>query len=185
MSSCSALSASGPAIRFRRGQTILTEILANALDAGASHIRVERFSFGPRVWQVGCRPNRRGYCELPSRHQSISELSYLDAACVNSPAGVLSEFAVVTASGEQLGRITGVVIDAGARRARYLDVQSRGLRRRRYLVEADESAQVDSERKQLRLLSAQVCAVHHRRSQSFRPFSEKDLLAALFSSRAA
>lgn len=122
---------------------------------------------------------------MPSRHQPHSELSYLEAVAVSSPAGVLSEFDVVTASGERLGRIAGVVIDAAARRARYLDVQSHGLRRRRYLVEADQPAQVDAERKQLRLLSADGSEVHHRRSQRFRPFSEEDLLAALFSRHAA
>ena len=114
-----------------------------------------------------------------------SDLCYLDAAHVNSPAGVLSEFDVVTASGDQLGSIAGVVIEPAARRARYLDVQSHGLRGRHFLVEADQMAQVDSARKQLRLLSADVPKVHLGGRASFRPFSDDDLMAALFPSRAA
>jgi len=122
---------------------------------------------------------------MPSPDRPPSELCYLDAAHVNSPAGVLAGFDVVTASGEQLGSIAGVVIEAAARRARYLDVQSHGLRRRHYLVEADQPAQVDAERKQLRLLSADLPTVHHPGRASFRPFSDADLLAAVFASRAA
>jgi len=122
---------------------------------------------------------------MPSRDQPLSELCYVDAEHVSSPAGVLAGFDVVTASGEQLGSIAGVVIEAAARRARYFDVQSHGLRRRHYLLEADQLAQVDAERKQLRLVSADVPKVHYPGRASFRPFSDDDLLAALFGSRAA
>ena len=121
---------------------------------------------------------------MPSR-DAAPELCYLAAAHVSSPAGVLSEFEVVTASGKQLGTIAGIVIEPSARRARYLDIQSRGLRRRHYLVEADHPAQVDSERKQLRLLTADVSDVHPRGSERFRAFSDDDLLSAMFGSRAA
>ncbi len=121
---------------------------------------------------------------MPS--QPLSELCYLDAANVNSPAGVLSELDVMTANGEQLGSIAGVVIEPAAGRARYLDVRSAGwLRRRHYLVEADQSAQVDSERKVLRLLSAEVREVQGLKTAALRQFSDDDLLAALFPSRAA
>jgi hypothetical protein len=119
-----------------------------------------------------------------SRDEPPSELCYLDAARVSSPAGVLSEFDVVTASGEQVGSIAGVVIEAGAGRARYLDVQSHELRRH-YFVQADHLAQVDSDRKQLRLLGTEVPEVDVLGSAPFRPFSDADLMAALFSSRAA
>ena len=118
-----------------------------------------------------------------SRDESPSELCYLDAARVSSPAGVLSEFDVVTASGEQLGSIAGVVIEAGARRARYLDGESQ--ERRHYLVQADHLAQVDSDRKQLRLLGTDVPEVADLEKAQFRPFSDDDLMAAMFPSRAA
>jgi hypothetical protein len=118
-----------------------------------------------------------------SRDESPSELCYLDAARVSSPAGVLADFDVVTASGEQLGSIAGVVIEAGARRARYLDVQSR--EQRHYLVQADHLAQVDSDRKQLRLIGTDVPEVADLSSTEFRPFTDDDLMAAMFPSRAA
>ena len=122
---------------------------------------------------------------MPRREKSTSSLCYLDAAHVDSPGGMLSDFHVVSASGEQLGTIAGVVIEPAARRARYLDVQSGGFRRRHYLVEADYLAQVDVERKELRLLSAEVAEVDHGDGARFRPFSDNDLLTALFAPRAA
>ena len=122
---------------------------------------------------------------MPSHEESLSPLCYLDAAHVHSPAGLLSELHVVTASGEQLGSIAGVVIEPAARRARFLDVQSDGLRRRHYLVEADCLAQVDAERKELRLLSEELTDVHDGDSARFRPFSDDDLMTAMFAPRAA
>ncbi len=117
---------------------------------------------------------------------ATSALCYLDAANVNSPAGVLSELDVVTADGEELGNIAGVVIEAAAGRARYLNVRSSGrLRRRSYLVEADQLAQVDPERKQLRLLSTEVREVQDLDLSVLRQFSDDDLLAAMFRRRAA
>ena len=122
---------------------------------------------------------------MPSRDEPVSELCYLDADHVTSPAGVLSELDVVTASGEQLGTIAGVVIEASARRARYLDVRSRGLRRQHYLVQTDHLAQVDAARKELRLLSSEVPEERDVRSERLRPYSDDDLMAALFTSRVA
>jgi len=122
---------------------------------------------------------------MPSREESPSPLCYLDAAHVCSPAGLLSDFQVVSATGQQLGSIAGVVIEPAARRARFLDVQSDGLRHRHYLVETDDLAQVDGERKELRLLSAEVQEVRHGASESFRPYSDDDLLTVMFAPRAA
>jgi len=123
---------------------------------------------------------------MPNQPQPPSELCYLDAANVNSPAGLLSELEVVTASGEPFGSIAGVVIEAAAGRARYFDVKSSGwLRRRHYLVEADQLAQVDDARKVLRLVSAEVPEVHGIGIGGLRQFSDDDLIAAMFRSHAA
>ena len=123
---------------------------------------------------------------MPHHHQQTSALCYLDAANVNSPAGVLSELDVVTATGEQFGSIAGVVIEAAAGRARYFDIQSSGwLRRQHYLVEADQLAQVDPERKVLRLLSGEVPEAQDLDLTTLRQFSDDDLLAAMFRSRAS
>jgi hypothetical protein len=123
---------------------------------------------------------------MPNQSQAPPELCYLDAANVNSPAGPLSELDVVTATGEPFGSIAGVVIEAAAGRARYFDVRSPGwLRRRRYLVEADQLAQVDDEQKVLRLVSAEVPEVHGLGTANLRQFSDDDLIAALFRPHAA
>ena len=123
---------------------------------------------------------------MPNQPQPSSELCYLDAANVHSPAGLLSELKVVTASGEPFGSIAGVVIEAAAGRARYFDVRSSGwLRRRQYVVEADQLAQVDGERKVLRLVSAELPEVQGLGTAGLRQFSDDDLIAALFRSRAA
>ena len=117
--------------------------------------------------------------DVVASRETSSDLCYLDAARVKSPAGVLSEFDVVTAAGERVGSIAGVVIEAAARRARYLDVRSHGLRRRRYLLPADHLAQLDSRRKELRLLTAEVPEPDRRAESRFRPFSDDDLVAAV------
>ena len=121
---------------------------------------------------------------MTNQRPPISELCYLVAASVNSPAGVLSGLNVVAANGDQLGSIAGVVIEAGAGRARYLNIRSSGwLRRRHYLVDAAQLGQVDPERKVLRLLNDDVMEVQDL--GTLRQFSDDDLLAAMFPYRAA
>ena len=79
---------------------------------------------GETEWQPCCTSEHWRRDAKPAT--ADFKLCYLDAANVNSPAGVLSELDVVTASGEQLGSIAGVVIEAAAGRARYLDIRSSG-----------------------------------------------------------
>lgn len=116
-----------------------------------------------------------------------SELSYLEASKVSSPAGVLSELDVLSAQGRRLGSIEGVVIDAAARRVRYLSVRSSDwFGRRRYLVHADQLGQIEGERKALRLrVDLRDEAVHGLDAAALRRFSDDDLLAAMFPTRAA
>ena len=118
---------------------------------------------------------------------ATSELSYLDASKVTSPAGALSELDVISAEGRPLGSIEGVVIDAAARRVRYLAVRSSGwFGRRRYFVPADQLGQIEGERKALRLrVDLHHEAVPDLDAAALREFSDDDLLAALFASRAA
>ena len=116
-----------------------------------------------------------------------SELSYLDASKVTSPAGFLSELDVLSAEGRRLGSIEGVVIDAAARRVRYLSVRTAGwFLHRRYLVQADQLGQIEGERKALRLrVDLGSEAVHDLDAAALREFGDEDLLAAIFSPRAA
>jgi sporulation protein YlmC with PRC-barrel domain len=122
-----------------------------------------------------------------ARLQDTSELSYLDASKVTSPAGVLAGLEVLTTEGKRLGSITGVVIEAAARRVRYLAVQSSGwFGRRRYLVEADQLGQIDRDRKALRLRAdIRDGAVHGLDAYALRKFSDDDLFTVMFASHAA
>jgi sporulation protein YlmC with PRC-barrel domain len=124
---------------------------------------------------------------IDAQFLATSELSYLDASKVTSPAGVLSELDVLSPDGRRLGSIEGVVIDAAARHVRYLSVRSSGwFGRRRYLVQADHLGQIESERKALRLLvDLKREAVHGLDAAALRKFSDDDLLAAMFAPRAA
>jgi hypothetical protein len=119
---------------------------------------------------------------------SGSELTYLDASKVTSPVGVLSHLPLLTADGEPLGTIEGVVIDAAARRVRYFEVQSTSgwFGRRRYLLEADHLARVEPERRALRLrIDHRGAEVHDVDSSALRDFSDDDLLTAMFRPRVA
>ena len=119
--------------------------------------------------------------------QFTSELAYLDASKVISPAGALSELDVLSTEGRRLGSIEGVVIDAAARHVRYLCVRLSGLfGRRRYLVEADQVGQIQGDRKALRLRSdLRNEAVDGLDAAALRRFSDDDLLAAIFAPRVA
>ena len=116
-----------------------------------------------------------------------SELAYLDASKVISPAGALSELDVLSTEGRRLGSIEGVVIDAAARHVRYLCVRLSGLfGRRRYLVEADQVGQIQGDRKALRLRSdLRNEAVDGLDAAALRRFSDDDVLAAIFAPRMA
>jgi PRC-barrel domain len=120
-------------------------------------------------------------------HSGVSELCYLQASKVTSPGGTLAELDLLNADGESLGSIEGVVIEAAARRVRYYDVQSSGwLRRHRFLVPADQLAQLDVERKAVRLRTdVNAEEIHGIDPATIREFSDDDLLAILFRSRAA
>jgi hypothetical protein len=124
---------------------------------------------------------------LNAEFPATSELSYLDASKVTSPAGTLAELDVLSAEGRPLGNIEGVVIDAAARRVRYLAVRSSGwFGGRRYVVPADQLGQIEGERKALRLrVDLRREAVPGLDAAALREFSDDDLLAALFPSRAA
>ena len=125
----------------------------------------------------------RNDAQLPA----TSDLSYLDATKVTSPAGVLSELDVLSAEGRRVGSIDGVIIDAAARRVRYLSVRSAGwFGHRRYVVQADQLGQIESDRKVLRLrVDLRNEAVYGLEAETLPEFSDDDLLAALFPSRVA
>ena len=125
--------------------------------------------------------------ENDAQRADTAELSYLEASKVNSPAGVLSELDVLGTDGQRVGTIEGVVIDATARRVLYVSVRSSGwFGRGRYLLQADQLGQIESDRKALRLrVDLQDEAVQGLDAAALRQFSDEDVLAAMFSTRAA
>ena len=118
---------------------------------------------------------------------TTSDLSYLNASKVTSPAGVLSELDVLSPDGRRLGRIEGVVIDAAARRVRYLAVRLTGwFGRRRYFLQADQLGRIEGERKALRLRAEPGDEAEPTlKAAALHEFSDDDLLTAMFAPHAA
>ena len=113
-----------------------------------------------------------------------TQLRYLDASRVNSPAGVLSQMDVETIDGAPVGAVDGILIDPAARRIRFYVIALRQWlgRRRRFLLPADQPALLEPERKALRLqvdqTALQSCVEF--RNQTVPEFSDADLLSAMF-----
>jgi hypothetical protein len=120
-------------------------------------------------------------------HTPISALCYLDASKVDSPAGVLAGLDLLSADGDRLGSVQGVVIEPAERRVRYYDVRlASQFKSRRFLVEADQLAHLDPARKVLRLRpNAAIEPVQDLDVAALRSFSDDDLIAAVFAARAA
>ena len=117
-----------------------------------------------------------------------TNLCYLSASRVKSPAGALSELELRTPEDSKLGTVDGVLIDPAARRVCYYAIGTQKLfGRRRYLVPADRPAQLEPERRTLRLqLSADELAQCPRlEANRVREFSDDDLLTAMFQSEVA
>jgi hypothetical protein len=115
-----------------------------------------------------------------------SQLRFLSASHVQTPAGNLNDSVIVSEGNRQLGKLDGIVIDPIARRVRYFVIKSqRWLRHHRYLMEATP-LRFETE-KTLRLVGEfrDLDQLPEIRPDTFSPYSEQDLLAALFPSRAA
>jgi len=120
-------------------------------------------------------------------HTRREQLRYLDAEAVECPAGRLDSLSVLAEGDESVGVVDGVLIDPATRKLRYYVIgRERPFLRRRYLVSADMPAVVVSKDRTLRV---DVPADEIRRerfdSRSVRPFSDDDLVTAIFSNTAA
>jgi hypothetical protein len=114
-------------------------------------------------------------------------LCYLSARDVEIPAGTLAGMELCSLDGENLGTLDGVLIDPALRRLRYLVIASGGwLGRARYVLSADEPVHFELRENIMRLdAKAGAIARHAFDPALARPFSDDDLLAALFSTHAA
>jgi PRC-barrel domain len=122
------------------------------------------------------------------RERTDSNLRYLSASKVASPAGVLSELDLRTPEDSKLGTVEGVLIDPAARRVCYYAVgRSRLFGRRRYLVPADRLPQLEQDRGTLRVqLSPQELERCPQLDRNRVPeFSDDDLLTAVFAAEVA
>jgi PRC-barrel domain len=117
----------------------------------------------------------------------VGSLRYIDAAHVLSPAGEFSNFRVRDAADHALGTLSGFVVDPAARRLRYLVVEMRGwLKRQRYLVPLC-GARLERDRQALMLEVDEQTPKQWREfdDRQFSPFSDDDLLDAMFARKRA
>jgi hypothetical protein len=114
-------------------------------------------------------------------------LCFIDAAHVTTPSGKLTGFKVRDAFNHNLGRLEGFVLDAGARRVRFLVVLCGTLlRKQKYLVPL-RAARIEQGQRAMSVELDDNRAVRSVKfdSASFPDFSDEHLLAAMFASREA
>jgi hypothetical protein len=112
-----------------------------------------------------------------------STLCYLDASHVQTTAGQLSGVHLRNTDDRLLGRLEGVIIDAAARRVRYYVVESLAwLGRKHFLLPADRPVQVEPDRNtlSLRIDLRDLTQFEEFRRGAIRPFSDDDVMTALF-----
>ena len=118
---------------------------------------------------------------------SSERLRYVGADQLETPVGRLAGASLVSPSDEKLGRLDGAVIDPVERHVCYYIIHSGGwFGGRRYLVPA-LPARLDAERRALQvdLEPDQLNNCSEWNRDSFPPYSDEDLLSAMFfSSRA-
>src|SRR5574342_739252 len=112
-----------------------------------------------------------------------SDLRYIAADHVETPAGHLGDTMVVSASKGTLGKLDGIVFDLMRRDVRGYVVQSPGLLwSRRYLV-PPVPARLDRNRRALEVdLDDEVTNLDEVKPHTFHRFSDDDLIAALMHS---
>jgi hypothetical protein len=114
-----------------------------------------------------------------------ANLRYIDAGGLTIAAGDLNGAAVVGQTAGTLGTLAGALVDPGQRSICYLVVESRHwLKKHRYLLPLGVT-RFDSARQRLLVDSANTDLREVAEEERFVPFSDNDLITALFSTRAA
>lgn len=114
-------------------------------------------------------------------------LRFVDAEKLDSPAGKLDGAVLVSPSDETLGKLDGMVIDPVERQVRYFVIESKKrFSTRHYLVPAT-LARLEPERHALRVDLEEDELQDHPTVQlnALPPFSDDDLIAAIFRHAAA
>ena len=119
--------------------------------------------------------------ELPSP----DTLRYLDADHVKHPSGTFAGLTVCSCDNQNLGAISGVLLEPASRRVRYFVVERRvALMHRRYVLAADTPAVLEAEDQTLRIL-ANVDDLERFDARTVERFSEEDAITAMFAQPAA
>ena len=117
---------------------------------------------------------------------NASNLRYLTAAQLRTTAGGpgLDGAPVVSPAHRTLGTLAGALVDPVVRQVRYWVIESgRWPMKHRYALPLS-TTRVDPDR-QVLLVDAEAGDLQEVRAERFVPFSDDDLIAAIFSPRAA
>jgi len=108
-------------------------------------------------------------------------LCYLRAAQIRGPVASFEHLGLKGRDNEDLGCLDGIIIDAVARRMQYFVVQEGFFHRRRYLLPV-YTTEVDAQENVLHVDvdKAELSECARFNPASFRPYSDEDLLAAMF-----
>lgn len=110
------------------------------------------------------------------------DLRYLDAGHVEHPTGTLEGLVVCTDQNEHLGELDGVLIEPSTRRVRYFVVDTDKRARDRCVVSADSPIVLDL---RARKLTVDAAADMEPLTDPLQPFSDEDVMTAIFRSSAA
>ena len=115
---------------------------------------------------------------------NAAHLRYLKADQLRTAAGGLNGTPVMSGADTTIGTLAGALVDPIGRQVCYLVIESgRWLMKHRYALPLG-TTRVDPDRQAL-LVDADAGDLQEVRSERFTPFSQDDLIAAIFSPRAA
>lgn len=117
---------------------------------------------------------------------STTALRFIEARQVDTPAGRLNGFVVVSPTDEELGTVDGVVVDPAQRQVCYYILKTRGrLLSHRYLLPLMPARiQADRQTLQVEVEPADLSRFPETNLQNFPPFSDADVVDAMFAKRA-
>ncbi len=112
--------------------------------------------------------------------------SHLDRSAFRLiPEGTLAGLSLCTQDGAKLGSLDGILVEPASRCIRYFVVERPNLlRRRRYLLAGDTPASIEAGDLKLRVM-ANEADLERFDSRSVQPFTDEDLITAMFASPAA
>ena len=112
-------------------------------------------------------------------------LRFVDAERLDTPAGALTDIALVSHSDAALGTLDGMIVNPAERQVCYYVVRSRGwLTTHRYLLPAT-LVQLEADPRALRvdMEPEDLARLPQTHPQSFPAFSDLDVVDAMFASR--